>query len=113
MNATKEKQNWEEILEKFSTTNSGRPTRLGVFEDHDGTVDDYWLEAGLPLSGITLEKTSRFPTVIINLGKNFAHPVKNTRCIKVIYNFDDNSDGLDITDELGRTNVLRFENREI
>jgi hypothetical protein len=49
MNAATGQHNWTYFLKFYNEQNKGRATRLGVFENEN----DYWLENGLPLVGIS------------------------------------------------------------
>ena len=110
MNAATKQYDWTNFLKFYVEQNSGRLTRLGVFEDKSGVITDYWLEAGLPFSGIDADTSGETPTVEIMLGDSFTHTISNARNIKLNFNFDENADGLDITDAEGKTTILRFEN---
>jgi hypothetical protein len=52
MNEIIDKTNWAEFLKSYTARNKGRPTRLGVFEETDDIMNDYWIEDGLPLVAI-------------------------------------------------------------
>jgi len=111
MEATKKKYEWTDFLGHYSEVNTGRLTRLGVFEEESGFVNDYWIEAGLPLKGLNCDTSGGdAPTIEIMLGESFSHPVRNVRTLKLIFSFDENSDGIDIVGGDGRTTVLRYEN---
>ena len=104
MKAAKQ-HNWSEFLKFFSQQNAGRPTRLGVFEEDD----DYWLQDGLPLTGVDLDPSEPDPTLQIMLG-NFTHTIRGARKLAFYLTADGISDGLDMTDSSGCTSILRFEN---
>lgn len=71
MEAATKKSNWTEFLTLFSEQNQMRPTRLGVFEGEPGAMRDYWLEDGLPLTGIDVDTHAEgAPTIEIMLGGN-------------------------------------------
>lgn len=111
MKAKTQKYEWTDFVGNYSQVNSGRSTRLAVFDEESGVVNDYWIEAGLPLKGLDCDISSGdAPTIEIMLGESFSHPVRNVRTLKLIFSFDENSDGIDIVGGDGRTTVLRYEN---
>lgn len=103
-NATIKQHTWNNFLNFYSTENAGRPTRLGVFEDGN----DYWLEDGMPLGGIDFDQHHN--SVEIMFGDEMTHTIKDVRKIQVSFNLYQINDGLDITDNEGKTTILRFEN---
>ena len=103
--ATKKQLSWTIFLRFYSNQNVGRPTRLGVFAN--GT--DYWLEDGLPLSGIDYEMHGDSLTIQIMIGGQLTHSIKNVKNVQFNFSLDEINDGLDITDNDGRTTILRFE----
>ena len=108
MNTTQKQHNWNSRISAFNSENAGRPTRLGVFETDNGSVNDYWLENGLPLRGVTFEEHSgRISAEVLLDG--FTHVVENTDRIELIYGTDGVNDGLNVIDSEGRTSILRFE----
>lgn len=106
MNAATKQHNWTNFLKYYSEQNVGRPTRLGVFENGN----DFWIEDGLPLTGIDVDDHNDAPTVEIMLGDDLTHTIKDARSIKMSLSLDESNDGLDITDAEGKTTILRFEN---
>jgi hypothetical protein len=118
MNKTEIQHNWSVFLRHFSQQNQNRPTRIGVFEGEPGAMTDYWLEDGLPLTGIDIDlHGDDAPIVQIMLGNiekpdtlHLTHAIAKARFIKIVLSASGASDGLDIEDELGRTTILRFEN---
>ena len=109
MDAAKKQHAWTDFLKFYAEQNDGRLTRLGVFENEGGVVNDYWIEDGLPLTGISIEAHGHLPTVEIMLG-NYTHTVKNARNLKINFGLEETESGFDITDAQGRTTILRFEN---
>lgn len=109
MNGATKQNNWANFLNFYGEQNKGRLTRLGVFENPDGVVNDYWLEAGSPLTGIDTDTRGETPTVEIMLG-DLTHTVKGAKSLKIHFSFEGDGDGLDITDMEGKTTILRFEN---
>ena len=111
MNAETKQYDWTDFIKFYSEQNRGRETRLGVFENETKDIfNDYWLEAGLPLAGIDADTRGDLPAVEIMLGDDFTHVINNAVSVRVSFNFDQNADGLDITDAEGKTTILRFEN---
>lgn len=104
-NATRKEFKWTRFLKFYGEQNQGRRTRLGVFES--GT--DYWIEDGLPLSGIDLDTSGEGLTVELMLGEEMTHQISRVRNIRISMSPDEINDGLDITDSAGRTTILRFE----
>jgi hypothetical protein len=104
MSAAAQQHNWTEFLKFYNKQNAGRKTRLGIFEGEN----DYWLENGLPLSGLDVDTRGDAPTIEIMLG-DFTHVVENAREINARFSFDGSGDGLDITGAEGKTTVLRFD----
>lgn len=82
----------------------GRPTRLGIFDGGN----DYWLESGLPFSGIDVDTHGGDQTVELVLG-DFTHITKKVKSVKFILSHTGEEDGFDIEDLDGKTTVLRFE----
>lgn len=107
MTYTETQPQWTSFLNFYSEQNKGRLTRLAVFEN--GT--DYWLEDGLPLTGIAIEsdKDDKI-TIQIMLGDSFTHVAENAIRMKVTYCLETNEEGLDIVRSDGKTTYFRFEN---
>ena len=103
MEANNEQQ-WSEFLRYFNQKNNGRTTRLGVFENGH----DYWLEDGLPLTGLDLESGTGGPDIQIMLG-NYTHTIRNVNRLSFHLSAGGEQDGCDIVDRDGSTAVLRFE----
>lgn len=118
MKTITKKINWTEFLKLFSEQNYLRPTRLGVFEGEPGEMKDYWLEDGLPLTGIDIDTHRQdAPVIEIMLGKNekkdshaMTHVIRNVRSANIVLSVNGNDDGLEIKDAEGRTTFLNFEN---
>ena len=108
MNATKTQHTWATFLKFYSEQNEGRKTRLGVFENAGDVVNDYWIEDGLPLSGIDIDVNGELPTIEVMLG-SYSHSVSNAKSLQVHYSLEGDEDGVDITGDDGKTTVLRFE----
>ncbi len=109
--------NWSGFLDLFLGRNERRPTRLGVFVDETRGTQDFWIEDGLPLTGITVETHGGRTDV----GMVFGHPAKpqetqmthlvtDARSMKVSLGLSNEDDSLEFADSEGRHTVLRFEN---
>lgn len=103
--AAVKKHTWTNFLNFYNVENSGRATRLGVFENGN----DFWLEDGLPLAGIDFDEHGDSMTIEIMLGDEMTHTIRNVRNVQMNFSLDEINDGLDITDAEGRTTILRFE----
>lgn len=99
---------WKEFLQFFSTHNTGRRTRLGVFELKGDVVNDYWLEDGLPLAGVTLEAADGHNNIEVRVG-DLTHDVKDAIKLTFHCTATGHEDGLDILARDNRTTILRFE----
>ncbi|MBK7708164.1 MAG: DUF5335 family protein [Acidobacteria bacterium] len=104
-NATIKKFEWTRFLRFYGEQNRGRRTRLGVFENGN----DFWIEDGLPLSGIDFDANNGHLTTQIMIGDQLTHTIPDTRDVKITFSSTEMNDGLDITDADGKTTVLRFE----
>lgn len=104
MENERRRYNWKSIFKFFADENGGRLTRLGVFEGGD----DYWIESGLPLTGIVVDERGELPAVEIVLG-DYTHTVRNAMEAKIVLSHSGEEDGLDIKDSAGATTILRFE----
>jgi hypothetical protein len=108
MKETVSRSDWHQFLRQYTDENSGRPTRLGIFELRGGALQDFWLEDGLPFVGIDLEERLSGPSIEIVLG-NYAHRVSDAAEVRQISGDNSEDEGLDILDRNGTTTVLRFE----
>lgn len=104
MNVATRQVYWTNFLKEYSEQNKGRVSRLGVFEGEN----DYWLENGLPFTGIDVDTLDKLPTVEIML-VGFTHTVKDVRNLKVHLSLEGDEDGLDVVDADGVATILRFE----
>lgn len=109
MNATKTQHAWAAFLKFYTEQNKDKKTRLGVFENVGEVVNDYWIEDGLPLSGIDIDLRGELPAIEILLG-SYSHPVTGALRLTIHYSPKGDEDGLDIIGIDGKTTVLRFEN---
>jgi hypothetical protein len=108
MNEIIDKTNWAEFLKSYTARNKGRPTRLGVFEETDDIMNDYWIEDGLPLVAIDAYPDNGNTNVEILFDK-YTHAIDGAA--KLVSIGGEGKDlGLDISDAEGKTTVLRFEN---
>ena len=99
--------NWTTFLQDYGKRHEDRPTRLGVFENHEGDTEDLWIEDGLPLKGLAAYTTRGAIHVDIML-KEYTHPIDGVARIVDVAG-DSEIEGLDISDAKGRTTILRFE----
>lgn len=111
-----EQTRWSDYLAEYSRRNVGRPTRLEVIGGANG--DDFWLECGLPLTGIDTESRGKdAPRVEIMLGGGSAVDAKNhlTRSITRVRRVtpdtgkDGRDHGLEFEDSENVRTILRFE----
>lgn len=100
--------NWSTFLDAYSSMNAGRRTRLGVFELDNDVVNDYWLEDGLPLVGLSVETDRAMHSVQIMIG-DMTHHVRDAVKLTVHLTNTGYEDGLDILDREHRVTILRFE----
>lgn len=108
---------WVDFIKLFSRSNIGRPTRIGVYAGSPDSMEDYWLEDGLPLQGLDIESDHAGSiTLQIVLGGNgrsamrhFTHVVRSPRLLKFTLSMSGEADGLEINDSDGKTTVLLFE----
>lgn len=109
MNATaKIPLKWTEQLRLFNLENQERPTRLGVFEPQNGGMTDYWLEDGLPFTGVVIDKKGKQTKVELILGE-FQHTIDDARRFEIHFTLNGGEDGLNVTAADGSTTILRFE----
>ena len=118
MNAATNQHNWAPFINFFSNQNRKRPTRISVFEGAPEEMEDYWLEDGLPLTGIDIDTHGKeSPTIEIMLGdatkadsRHMTHVVSGARSVKIVLSASGDADGLEIVDAEGKTTILQFEN---
>ena len=103
-----ERPDWHEFLRSFSKRHGGQRTRLGVFEIHDGVVNDLWIEDGVPLVGIDIDTKEKRQTIDI-VFEHFRHSIENVSKITQVNDSEEVGEGLDIQDDKGKTTALRFE----
>jgi hypothetical protein len=121
MKAALRQHNWARFLELFNEHNRLRPTRIGVFEGPPDAMADYWIEDGLPLTGLDIDAHGpEGPNVEIMLGDatqhgagHLTHVVKNTRFLKIVLSAAGVADSLEIQGGDGRTTVLQFEEKDM
>lgn len=109
MNGTGTASELSQFLRSYSLANAGRPTRIGVFERTSPGVIDYWIEDGLPLSGIDVDHKGPNQSVQIIL-EGYTHVVRDIQSVRGNLSIDGKEDGLDLVDKTGTTTILRFEN---
>ena len=100
--------NWQQFLKFYTDQNTGRPTRLGVFELNKDVVNDYWLEDGLPLIAIGIEPAASDNSVEIMVG-DMTHVIEGAIKLTAHFTSSGFEDGLDILDRHSRVTILRFE----
>jgi hypothetical protein len=103
--ATGKELAWTRYLRFYGEQNQGRRTRLGVFDDGN----DFWIEDGLPLTGIDFDTGDGGLTTQLMLGESLTHTIPKTRTVRITFSLSEMNDGLDITDAEGKTTILRFE----
>jgi hypothetical protein len=109
-----EQASWGAFLKEFGERNRARRTRLGVVRMEDGVEEDFWIEDGLPLTGLDFEPDGEdAPRVQIMLGgetaeaRNLTHAVC---CVKKMSHEPlTEGGGLEIESDDGSKTVLRFE----
>ena len=106
--ATKKQNDWISLLNFYAGENKDRPTRLGVFEAGQNENQDYWLEDGLPLTGIDVDPGPDSMTIELMLG-TYTHVIKNVVALKINLSVAGVEDGIDIIDANRGTTILRFE----
>ncbi len=112
-----ERQAWQTFLAEFSERNKMRPTRLEVISKSGETETDFWLEAGLPLIGTSLDTNGEdAPHIEIMLDGAGSHDVNHlthavARVRRVGYEAGDagRDNALEVEDEDGNMTILRFE----
>ena len=100
--------NWNKFVDVYSSLNAGRRTRLGVFELNKDVVNDYWIEDGLPLVGLSVERAGATHSVQIMIGE-MTHDVREAIKLTIHFTNTGLEDGIDILDRDNRVTVLRFE----
>lgn len=101
-------EEWSKFIEMFNSIYEGKPTRLGVFEKEDGRTIDYWIESGLPLSGVNVEDSSPLPAFRVDMG-NYSHEIKNVMKASINLTASRDEDGIDFLDDSGRMTILRMD----
>ncbi len=108
MNAASTQHEWTKYTKFYTENNKGRLTRLGVFEKQGETVNDYWLESGLPFNGLDIDTHKDLPSVQISVGV-LCHEVDQVVDIAFHLSASGDDDGVDIKSTNGTSTVLRFE----
>lgn len=112
-----ERSRWDTFFNEFSERNQMRPTRLEIIGRADEVASDFWLEDGVPLSGVSLEpEGDGAPSVQIMLDGNAAqdtrhltHNVTGVRRVRCGTGENGRDDSLEIEDQDGAMTILRFE----
>ncbi|CAN5548700.1 hypothetical protein BH10ACI2_BH10ACI2_25240 [soil metagenome] len=110
MNAINIQKSWERMINFYSKENTGRSTRLGVFERERNSITDYWIEDGLELVGIDIDTKDKNPTIGISVGE-MTHEVSNVVNLVFRFGISGDEDGIDLVGGDGRTTILRFEDK--
>ena len=109
-------EEWGEFIREFGERNRRRPTRLEVIGQTRDEAEDYWLEDGLPLSGVALETAGEgAPRVAIRLGgegakdsRHMTHTVRGVRRLASDPGGEDSGERLEIEDGGGAVTLLRL-----
>ncbi|MGB2752873.1 MAG: DUF5335 family protein [Pyrinomonadaceae bacterium] len=101
---------WVTFLKFYSEQNTGRPTRIGIFEKGHGAVTDYWIESGLPFVGVDLDDSHGVFSLRIMAG-SYSHDIRNVTRVSFCLSRDGDEDGLDVFDAQEHVTLLRFESR--
>ena len=106
MSKTIERAEWPAYIRDFTDRNKGRPTRLGILKMHEGVVNDFWLEDGLPLVALDVydDHAGARLDMVFN---DYTHTIDGVARLDSIQ--DSTGEGLDIADGEGTTTQLRFE----
>lgn len=96
------------ILKLYLEENSGRPTRIGIFEPESGGLTDYWIESGLQLDVIEVSQGEKHTTLRVVAGQ-YSHQIVDPIRFSLHFTPAGTEDGVDISEASGRTFVLRFE----
>lgn len=108
--------NWAKYLRLFSEQNRNRPTRIGIFEGEPPSIEDLWLEDGLPLAGIEVDPDGEIDILLDNGPAATGHMtrrISGAKLIRIVLTDDGEDDGLDIDNDKGDRTVLRFERQAI
>lgn len=97
-----------EFLKKYNVQYDGRPTRIAVFEAETNGLTDYWLENGLPLRQIEIDRESGHTIFRISAGE-YSHEVRDPARITFHFTPGSDEDGVDVAESAGRTLIVRFE----
>jgi hypothetical protein len=104
----KAEHDWGRFIKFYSEQYVGRPTRLGVFERSRNIANDYWIESGLPLTGLDIDTHNEKVAIQIELD-SFTHQVNHPVLLAFHFSHSGEEDGIDITSLDGTTTILRFE----
>jgi len=107
-----ERARWGSFIKEFGERNRARATRLGVVRMEDGVEEDFWIEDGLPLTGVDFEPDGDdAPRIQVMLGgesadaRNLTHAVMRVRKLSQ----EPDGGGLEIESDDGSKTMLRFE----
>jgi hypothetical protein len=117
VNQEEQQKRWGAYIVEFSRQNRMRPARLGQVKA-GAVMEDYWLEDGLPLAGISLEtkgKDAPFVGIMLSgegrMSGGLTHTVSRVKKLRLQITADEQDDGLEIEDTEGMTTILRFESQ--
>lgn len=104
---------WAACLSEFNRRNRWRPTRLVVFDETSAQE----IERGMPFVGLSLDADRQGATCIhLMLGDHDAmdprhqtYTITGVKAISSKCGFDGRDESLEIKNEQGETNLLRFE----
>lgn len=110
-------EQWDEYIKEFNRRNRMRSTRLEVMGEAGAFESDFWLEGGLPLTGISLEPEGEgAPRVEIMLGgeanhvaRHLTHTVSGVQRVGREIGEDGREVTLELEDKEGAITLLHFE----
>lgn len=92
------RENWSDLLDRFSSTNRGRKVKLERFGGPSGAAR---IEEGLPLMGIAYNPEGKGDTVTISFGKlslQFEHRIERPLEVWVEQHQEDQGPAMEIVD---------------
>jgi Family of unknown function (DUF5335) len=110
MNDAIDRSVWINYFDEFNRRNQSRPTKLEVFGENGAQIE----ERGLPLAGISFNRSNREPTLEIIFGgrdvlrPHLTHVIENVQYITPKRGPDGRDEALEIVGA-GETSLLRFE----
>jgi hypothetical protein len=106
-----EQASWGSFFKDFGERNRARRTRLSVVRMEDGVEEDFWIEDGLPLTGLDFDPDGEdAPSVQIMLGGESAGARNLTHTVCCVNRLShEPGGGLEFESDDGSKTVLRFE----